>query len=900
MRLTTVMVSLFSVAVTLTLAAAEALGTRTIAFACDGQAAERPYVVLAEPDRINYTIPAEGPCRWTEAGWQLVYRFSLTAAQSARLELRTGNRYQFEAGTDGQTWKVIAREEQPVSGLRNCAWIAADLGPFLGHEYVYLRLTHSLPQQPGFGGCLFALRLTYDAPDPARPAVTIGRAAMAPSIDADLSDPAWVSAPALTPFWILGRAAAARQQTVARMTWDDQALYLGVHCLDEKPDTILSVVRQRDGEVYRDAAVEVFLQPPGERYYHLGVNSIGTQFDEIGSSAPGAWNPDWECRARKVADGWVAEMRIPFASLGTAVPSPGDVWHINVCRVGTSDAEICTWVPLTGGFHQPERFGLLRFAPTAPAALSLTFPEVVRRGDVKLSGKVTPPAPGLTVACEAVPDAGNVTRTTAVPEEDGSFALTGNLSAWGNGRLAVSLTDAAGELLQRVVAPYAAPEPQAPPLEAQLKQPYYSDESNIEVRLRANLATAALAQARLAVTLNQAQREVARRDLPAAADPQTILFPLADLPVGDYRVTATLTGGAGEQLGVVTLAVHRLAAQVQPSRVEIRTGGTTYLNGKPFFPLIFYLAGGNAEVAKAGNTVLFGGEDPERCAQELDEAARFGLMGMPHLCNLLRGRNDFDGLRATVSRNKNHPALLSWYLADEPEGTGDLPALLAQAREIIREIDPHHPVSGCNNTPAVFAAYAKVLDVHLADPYPIPFSPLTTVSDWTAVSRAAAGPQRPSWLVLQTHDLSHYGVQGGRYPSADELRCMLYLALAGGAKGIGWWAYGHARESNWQRYCELAAEVKMLEPFLLSPEGDGGITVSAGVPTLTLLLRRVGDRTLVLAVNPQDTDVTAEFTVTGLAPTRVRRCFDEEDVPLHAGRFSATIPAVGRAAFILE
>ena len=36
-------------------AGAETLVERTISFACDGKEGEKPYLVSAEPDRINYT-----------------------------------------------------------------------------------------------------------------------------------------------------------------------------------------------------------------------------------------------------------------------------------------------------------------------------------------------------------------------------------------------------------------------------------------------------------------------------------------------------------------------------------------------------------------------------------------------------------------------------------------------------------------------------------------------------------------------------------------------------------------------------------------------------------------------------------------------------------------------------
>jgi len=506
----------------------------------------------------------------------------------------------------------------------------------------------------------------------------------------------------------------------------------------------------------------------------------------------------------------------------------------------------------------------------------------------------------VTLWLDVLPDEGNATASRATPAADGTFTLDGAILASGTGTITLTALDRAGATIYRAVSRYSVAAPELPPLVVQLKQPYYTDEPEIEVRAQANLAVEELAGAQLAATLTRDGATVATREAQAAAETCTITFPLANLVPGGYGVAVRLTAASGEELGNWSGTVHRLSPVVSPSRVEVNRGGITCLNGRPFLPIIFYLTAGTEETRRAGNTVVFGGEDPEGCAQGLDQAQRFGLMGIPHLCDLLRGRNDWDGLRATVSRNKNHPALLSWYIADEPEGTGDSPELIARARDIIREIDPHHPVSGCNNTPSVFSAYAQVLDVHIADPYPIPFSPITMVADWTDLSRKAAGPDKPTWMALQTHDLSRYGVAGGRYPTADELRVMAYLALAHGAQGLAWWAYGHARESNWNRYEGIYAEVQAIEPYLLSSEGAGGCSVATEATGLHLLLRRHEGRVLLVVVNPQGEALEASLRLEGFHPTRATRLFDDGAASLERDLLEVQVPAMGRTLVVLQ
>lgn len=50
-------------------------------------------------------------------------------------------------------------------------------------------------------------------------------------------------------------------------------------------------------------------------------------------------------------------------------------------------------------------------------------------------------------------------------------------------------------------------------------------------------------------------------------------------------------------------------------------------------------------------------------------------------------------LRDEIRALKDHPAILSWYVADEPEGQGISAETLEEIYDVIRAEDPYHPIS---------------------------------------------------------------------------------------------------------------------------------------------------------------------------------------------------------------
>jgi len=134
-------------------------------------------------------------------------------------------------------------------------------------------------------------------------------------------------------------------------------------------------------------------------------------------------------------------------------------------------------------------------------------------------------------------------------------------------------------------------------------------------------------------------------------------------------------------------------------------------------------------------------------------------------------------LTTQIERFKSHPALFAWYLADEPDGQGIAPDLLAPKYALIKKLDPYHPVS------MVFCAggasrYLSYLDLIMVDPYPIPNAAASSVQS-SLEQVGALG--KPIMLVPQAFG---GGENWARGPSVQEERLMTYLGWLNGAVAI--------------------------------------------------------------------------------------------------------------------
>lgn len=198
------------------------------------------------------------------------------------------------------------------------------------------------------------------------------------AVDGVLDDETWTAAPELVGFTLLGGDGDATVQTVARVAWDDEGLYVAVECAEPHPEHLVAQYHDRDDPVWFDDCVEVFVSPhrTGTPYFQFVVNCLGTCFDSAGVNH--GWNGEWEATARIAKDHWTAELAIPWEAFPTAAPKEGDVWRINICRERQSgpqgskkSAELSSWSTCLRQFHEPEHYGHALFIPGPPSVLPL-------------------------------------------------------------------------------------------------------------------------------------------------------------------------------------------------------------------------------------------------------------------------------------------------------------------------------------------------------------------------------------------------------------------------------------------------------------------------------------------------------------------------------------------------
>jgi hypothetical protein len=181
-----------------------------------------------------------------------------------------------------------------------------------------------------------------------------------PIVDGKLDDAIWKDAARATDFFISEYQRAPQEQTEVWALADDKAIYFAFLCHDSQPEFIHAEQLKRDGNVGLDDHVTVELDP-----YHnhrqisdFSVNARGTQSDAIASGRARKieWKGDWQAAAQRTADGWTAEIAIPFAILNY---QPGaDTFGVNFVRYHHRTQERSRWADITAQFL-PEESGHL-------------------------------------------------------------------------------------------------------------------------------------------------------------------------------------------------------------------------------------------------------------------------------------------------------------------------------------------------------------------------------------------------------------------------------------------------------------------------------------------------------------------------------------------------------------
>ena len=205
-------------------------------------------------------------------------------------------------------------------------------------------------------------------------------------IDGQLDELAWGAVPAVSKFVFPWWEEGEKEQTVAKILWDEQYLYVSFLCQDAH---IWGKHVERDGPVFEDDCVEVFIAPNPkwpEAYFNVEMNVLGIFLDgfhpaDTGIVVEGNWNTQGVRIATSIAGTlnddededryWILEAALPLSNFAQVAahtpPLSGDMWHLNLNRLGgQTNRQHSQWqasqteIP---NFHVPADFGRVIFSP---------------------------------------------------------------------------------------------------------------------------------------------------------------------------------------------------------------------------------------------------------------------------------------------------------------------------------------------------------------------------------------------------------------------------------------------------------------------------------------------------------------------------------------------------------
>src|SRR5690242_12803602 len=198
------------------------------------------------------------------------------------------------------------------------------------------------------------------------PAALAVRRSTAISLDAKLDEDAWKSATPITDFRQIDpdEGQPASQRTEVRFLFDEDALYIGAKMYDlEGGNGVVTRLVRRDGSFDSDffeLVIDAYHDHLSRAFFDL--NPSGSKNDYIGigtSCCDNSWDPVWEAATSIDAEGWTAEIRIPFSQLRFSRGSV-QTWGLQVRRFIKRRDEQDQWAfwgkTEAGG---PPRFGHL-------------------------------------------------------------------------------------------------------------------------------------------------------------------------------------------------------------------------------------------------------------------------------------------------------------------------------------------------------------------------------------------------------------------------------------------------------------------------------------------------------------------------------------------------------------
>jgi hypothetical protein len=211
-------------------------------------------------------------------------------------------------------------------------------------------------------------------------------------LDGILDEEIWQNAPCANHFTQQEphEGEPSSERTDVKVVYDQDAIYVGVYAYDSEPDKIQGLLTRRDQESPSDWINLAFDSYADQRTaFEFAVNPVGVKLDAIWSDDTNRdenWDAVWNVTTKIVADGWIAEFRIPLNQLRFSNVS-NKSWGFQIMRRINRNNEVSFWkhvprnangmVSLFGQLEGVNNIGSPKYLQVMPYVVSSgnTFPE---------------------------------------------------------------------------------------------------------------------------------------------------------------------------------------------------------------------------------------------------------------------------------------------------------------------------------------------------------------------------------------------------------------------------------------------------------------------------------------------------------------------------------------------
>jgi len=747
-----------------------------------------------------------------------------------------------------------------------------------------------------------------------------------PVIDGKLDDPSWQKASVVNLF-IPCKTIEPSQKTKVYCLCDEEKIYFAFECREQKINLIAATQISRDNAIFSDQdSISVFVQPDYKKdlYYQFSLNPLGTQRDLrfYGKILPGYhkilqnaifWDGKWETKTYIGEDKWIAEIAIPFA-LFEITPETPNLWRIALERCEKPNRESSIW-PTSASWDQPEEFGFIKldvdfskfwidfdiisFGKSFIKENKDTQIIEIKEGFDKLKIKIkNNTGQNQNLNIYSIGFSMNKAYISLSPYEEKICFLPYEIRGNGKQTLQIEIrehnTIIFTKTIKIIVTPLITISPDLN---------YYTREKKVNLKIIKNFSSPEKLLGVLEI-INRDNKKIYEQKILLKTKEEVIFtsFPIQNFPTGKYKILFTVY-----QNKKILLKKDEEIYKYPENPIEIKIDkwqNILNVSGKPIIPigwvcgkdqltflqeggfnLAFYYihSGADTDYKEKFPTSK---EDMPKLKSFLDTALENNIKVIVAIGSLLdmSGYNpsiyttsfSFEYFKSCISIFANHPAILGWYIADEPELHRSLhEQKIKDAYEFIKNVDPYHPVFIVHCiSPSIFN-YEKYTDIIGVDPYPLPrtkkainyFDSFNQISHSLDIAKLT-DEKKPIMVVLQAFPWCYESDVPFRIPNEKEIKCMFYLSFIKGANiflffysgdpKLPWYIFRDGKEL-WEGTKKIVKQINYLQEILILPNLETNIKVECPSDTIEFIIKRSKDAMYIISVNTKNYPIYAKF-----------------------------------------